>query len=94
MPKMSIREITRNFKDIDKYDYIEIEDKKTNTIKGIIVSGKYLDEIRAMIKKIIEEKKRKEIDEFMKFAGIVSGDTKDMSEKELRKYHASKYLEK
>ena len=56
MTKMSIREITRNFKDIDKYDYIEIEDKKTNTIKGIIVSGKYLDEIRAIIKKVIEEK--------------------------------------
>ena len=43
MSKMSIREIIRNFKDVDKYDYIEIEDKKTNTIKGIIVSGKYLD---------------------------------------------------
>jgi len=84
MPKMSIREITRNFKDIDKYDYIEIEDKKTNTIKGIIVSGRYLDEIRAIIKKVIEEKKKKEIDEIMKFAGIATGEFKEKTFQELK----------
>ena len=30
--KMGIREVTRNFSSLDKYDYVEIEDKKTNKI--------------------------------------------------------------
>jgi len=58
LSKELLIEITRNFKDIDKYDYIEIENKKTNTIKGIIVSGKY-DEIRPLIKDVTEKKKTK-----------------------------------
>ncbi len=91
--KMGIREITRNFSIIDEYDYIEIEDKKTHKIKGAFISGKYLDDIREVVRKIIEEKKQKEIDEILQFAGIASGDTKNMSEKELREYHAQKYAD-
>ncbi|WP_035588009.1 hypothetical protein [Hippea jasoniae] len=92
--KMGIREITKNFSAIDRYDYIEIEDKKTHQIKGIIVSGRYVNEIRDIVRKVIEEKKKKEIDEILRFAGIADGDTTNLSEKELRIIHAKKYTDK
>ena len=92
--KMGIREITRNFSVIDKYDYIEIEDKKTHKLKGIFISGKYVEEIKNIVKKIIENKKKKEVEEILKFVGIANGDTKNMSEKELREYHAKRYSDK
>ncbi len=92
--KMGIREITRNFSVIDKYDYIEIEDKKTHKLKGIFISGKYVEEIKNIVKKIIENKKKKEVEEILQFVGIANGDTKNMSEKELREYHAKRYSDK
>ncbi len=92
--RMGIREIARNLKLLDKFDYIEVEDKKTHKIKGIFISGKYLDEIKEIVRKIIEEKKKKEVEEILKFVGIAEGDTKNMSEKELREYHAKKYSNK
>ena len=40
--KVGIRDIVRNFSMLDKYDYIEIEDKKTHKIKGMFISDKYI----------------------------------------------------
>lgn len=49
--KMGIRDITRNFSILDKYDYVEIEDKKTHKIKGLFISDKYVDEIKKILTK-------------------------------------------
>jgi len=89
--KMGIREIIRNFSVIDRYDYIEVEDKKTHKIKGIFISGKYLDEIREIVKKIIEEKKKKEIEEILKFAGIANGEFGEKTFQELKAEKRKKY---
>jgi len=40
--KIGIRELVRDTSILDRYDYIEIEDKKTHKSKGIFVSGKYV----------------------------------------------------
>ncbi|WP_187646870.1 hypothetical protein [Nitrosophilus labii] len=69
--KIGIRELARNIKILDEYDLIEIEDKKTKKSKGIFVSNKYADEI----KKLIEEKEKREKEErlkrILKFAGSI-----------------------
>ena len=49
---MSIRELTRNGNMFKEYDYIDIEDKKSNEYKGVFISSKYADEV----KKILEKK--------------------------------------
>lgn len=67
--KIGLRELARNTKLIDEYDYLEIEDKKTHTPKGIYVSEKYSE----FIKNHIEAEKQKRIQEHLeiieKFAG-------------------------
>jgi len=57
--KIGIRELVKDTSILDKYDYIEIEDKKTHKSKGIFVSGKYAKDIE----KFLEEKEKKGIQE-------------------------------
>lgn len=67
--RIGIREVTRNFSILDKYDYVEIEDKKTHKIKGMFISERLLDDVR----KFLEDKEAKEIkkklDEIKQFTG-------------------------
>ena len=66
--KIGIRELVRDTSILDRYDYIEIEDKKTHKSKGIFVSGKYAKDIE----KFLKEKEQKEIEEKLEaFRNIV-----------------------
>ena len=67
--KMGIRDITRNFNILDKYDYVEIEDKKTHKTKGLFISDKYIDDIKEILEKKISDEKQKRLDKILKYAG-------------------------
>lgn len=67
--KLSIRDLVREGKNLTKYDFVDIEDKKTKDYKGIFVSYRHADEV----KKFLAEKKRKRKERIMKFAGIMDG---------------------
>lgn len=86
--KVGIRDVMRNFKILEKYDMVEIEDKKTKKLKGLFISEKWAKELKSSIEKLIKEKKQKELDEIMQFAGIADGDTQNLSAKEIRKMRA------
>ena len=77
---IGVRDISRNINLLQNYDYLDIEDKKTKEYKGLLISAKYADEIKAFLKK----KLQKELDEIMQFAGIASGDTKNMTIQEIK----------
>ncbi len=68
---VGIRELSQKLSELEKYDYIEVEDKKTKKPKGIFISDKYAKEF----KEFLEQKKKKEIEkkleELKKFAGNV-----------------------
>lgn len=72
--RFGVREITRNFNILENYDYVEIEDKKTHTLKGLFVSAELLEDVKIFLDKKIKAKKRQEIDEMMQFVGMVKGD--------------------
>jgi len=69
--KMSIRELTRSSSKIGEYDYIDIEDRKSHEYKGVLISAKYADDVKAFLKKKIAKEKQKRFDEIMQFAGSV-----------------------
>ncbi len=66
---ISIRDLVREGKKITKYDYVDIEDKKTKQYKGIFVSYRYAEEV----KKFLEKKRKDKINKIMKFSGMASG---------------------
>ncbi len=86
--KVGIRDVMRNFKILEQYDIVEIEDKKTKKLKGLFISEKWAKELKDNIEKMIEQKRQEEVNEIMKFAGIADGDTKNLSAKEIRKMRA------
>jgi len=47
---MGIRELTRNGSMFGKYDYIDIEDRKSYEHKGVFISSKYADDVKKMAK--------------------------------------------
>jgi len=71
--KVGVREITRNFNILQDYDYVEVEDKKSNTTKGLFVSAKYANEVKEFLDAKLKAQKQKKIDELNSFAGMVSG---------------------
>ena len=81
---MSIRELTRNGSMFGQYDYIDIEDKKSNEYKGVFISSKYADRVKAFLEKEILKQQKKELDEIMQFAGIMNGETDNLSIQELK----------
>ena len=81
---MSIRELTRNGSMFGQYDYINIEDKKSNEYKGVFISSKYADLVKDFLKKEIAKRQKKELDDIMQFAGIMNGETDNLSTQELK----------
>jgi len=81
---MSIRELTRNGSMFGQYDYINIEDKKSNEYKGVFISSKYADIVKDFLKKEIIKQKKKKLNDIMQFAGIMDGDTNNLSMQELK----------
>lgn len=67
--KMGVRDITRNFSTIENYDYVEIEDKKTHTIKGLFVSGNFVEDVKMFIEQKLKAAKQQEINEMMSIVG-------------------------
>ena len=67
--KVGIRELVRDTSILDKYDYIEIEDKKTHKSKGIFVSEKYAKDIQEFIENKHNEDIQRQLQEIEKYAG-------------------------
>ena len=82
---IGIRDLVRNSALLEKYDYVEIEDKRTKKLKGLFISPKYADDF----KKFLEEKKAQEqrikMQEIEKFAGSIEIEDrfKNLSYKEI-----------
>jgi len=71
--KVGVREISRNFNILQDYDYVEVEDKKSNTTKGLFVSAKYANEVKEFLDAKLKAQKQKKIDELNSFTGMLSG---------------------
>jgi len=73
---VGIRDLVRNIDMLQKYDYVDIEDKKTHEYKGLFLSPSHAKEF----KKYLEEKRKKEKEEKLSrlraFAGKGSIDEK------------------
>lgn len=89
---LGVRDISRNINILQNYDYVDIEDKKTKEYKGLLISSKYADEIKAFLNKKLKDEKQKELDEIMQFAGIASGDTQNMTAQEIRAKKMDRYI--
>ena len=88
---MSIRDLTRSGKSLAKYDYIDIEDKKSNEYKGVFVSKKYADEVKRFLDKKLKKEKEQRLHDLLAFAGIANGDTNNKNIQALKAQKADKY---
>jgi len=66
---IGLRELSRNTRILDDYDYVEIEDKKTHKLKGLFISPKYADEFKRFLKEKISKKQQEKLDRLMKYTG-------------------------
>ena len=66
---IGLRELSRNSKILDDYDYVDIEDKKTHEYKGLLVSPKYAEEFKKFLDEKISREKQDMLDRIDKFAG-------------------------
>ena len=83
---VGMRELSRNSKLLEQYDYVDVEDKKTHEYKGLFISPKYADEFKKYLEKKISKTMQKKLDEIEKFAGSIEIEErfKDLSYKEMR----------
>jgi guanylate kinase len=84
--KMGIRDVVRNFSELEKYDYVEIEDKKTKEPKGMFISPKLAKELKEIIEQKAKEQREEKVNFIKKFAGFLEVEDrfKDKSYKEIR----------
>ena len=87
---MSIRELTRNGSMFADYDYINIEDKKSNEYKGVFISSQYADLVKEFLEKEIAKQKKKKLDDIMQFSGMMDGDTNNLSIQEIKSHKEDK----
>lgn len=89
--KLGIRDVVRNFSILENYDYVEIEDKKTHQPKGMFISPKLAEELKDLIQKRVEKKKRKKQSKIMEFVGIFDGEFGDLTSQEIKAKKREKY---
>jgi len=68
---VGMRELARNSNILDGYDYVDVEDKKTHQYKGLFVSPKYADELKAFLEEKISAEIQEQLAEINKFAGTM-----------------------
>ncbi len=88
---MSIRELTRNGKILTDFDYIDIEDRKSNEYKGVFIPKQYADDVKTFLKKKLKKEKKAQLEALMSFAGIANGDTQNKSIQTLKTEKSSRY---
>ena len=83
---VGIRELARNSKLLEQYDYVDVEDKKTHEYKGLFISPKYADEFKKLLEKKISRSMQEKLDEIEKFAGSIEIEERfrNLSYKEIR----------
>ena len=92
MTKMvGIRELVRDTSILDRYDMIEIEDKKTKKPKGLYVSQKYAEDVKKMIEQKEQEEQKRRKERFMRYAGMLSGVTQEKDIGALKEEKEEKY---
>jgi len=69
--KVGMRELSRNLNILDKYDYVEVEDKKTHEYKGLFISPKYANEFKSFLDDKVSAQIQEQLDEVKKFAGTM-----------------------
>ena len=88
---IGIRDLIRNSKILDEYDYVDVEDKRSHIYKGLFVSPKYAGELKAYLKKRIKEEKSKALNDIMQFAGVANGEFGEKKVQELTEKKSKKY---
>lgn len=82
--RVGIRDIVRNFNILENYEYVEIEDKKTHTPKGLFVSAELMDEVKKFLDEKILAEKQKKIALFEPFIGMVNGEFGELGTQEIK----------
>jgi len=90
---ISIRDLSRNSDIFTQYDYVNIEDKKTKTYKGLLVSSQYAQMVKEFLNKTIAKEKEKKLNAIMKFAGSMDGESENMSSQEIKSSQRADYYE-
>jgi hypothetical protein len=83
---VGIRELSRNSKLLEQYDYVDVEDKKTHEYKGLFISPKYADEFKKYLDEKIAKEKQAQIDNLMRFIGkgSIKEEFNNLSSREIR----------
>ncbi len=83
---LGIRDLVRNVDMLQKYDYVDIEDKKTHEYKGLFLSPIYAKEFKNYLETKIEKQKNEKLLRLKAYAGKGSIDRKfeGLSSKEIR----------
>jgi len=67
--KVGMRELSRNLNILNKYDYVDVEDKKTHEYKGLFISPKYAEEFKFFLEDKINKEMKEQLDIIEQFAG-------------------------
>jgi 3-hydroxy-3-methylglutaryl CoA synthase len=90
---ISLRDLSRGTKAFENYDFVRIQDKKTNKNKGLIISSKYADAVEKMIEEFIKKQKQRELDDIMQFVGglEIKKEFKNMNIQQIKAAKYKKY---
>ena len=66
---VEISDVVENINLLQKYDYIDIEDKKTHEYKGLFVSAKYAKECKDFLDSMQQSQKQATLEKFKPFLG-------------------------
>jgi len=89
--RVGVRDIVRNFNILENYEYVEIEDKKTHTPKGLFVSAQFMDDVKKFLdEKIIADKQQK-LALLMPFVGMVNGEFGELDTQQIKAMKKDKY---
>ena len=75
--KISIRELSRKVKDLAKYDFVDIEDKKSNQYRGVFISPKHAKDVKRFLESKLKKEKNDRLKRVMKFLGMAKGEFGD-----------------
>ncbi len=89
--RMGVREITRNFNILEKYEYIEIENKKNHNLKGLFVSAELVEDVKKFLDEKIASKKKAKLDLLMPFVGMVNNEFAELESKDIKALKKEKY---
>lgn len=81
---LSIRELSRSGEELQQFDYVDIEDRKSRRYKGVFVPAPHAQAVKEFLEEKLRLERKAKSQALSRFAGLATGEIGEAAVQDLK----------